>query len=116
MSPPVLCVANQALPEHGKLVALDKDLTSLAVARKYWQVAGVRHKVQDMLGPALDSLQQLLITEGPNTYDFAFIDADKRMYGAYYELCLQLVKPGGLILVDNVLFYGKVAQPEVRGF
>ncbi|KIZ03452.1 caffeoyl-CoA O-methyltransferase [Monoraphidium neglectum] len=65
------------------------------------------------LAPAEDSLRQLLADEGPGGYDFAFIDADKRAYGKYFELCLQLVRQGGLIAVDNVLWYGKVADSQV---
>jgi len=102
-----------ALPPGGKLVALDKDAGTMAMARRYWQEAGVADKVVDMLGPALDSLNKVLETEGPDSYDFAFIDADKRVYWQYYELLLKLVRPGGLIVVDNVLFYGKVADPNV---
>lgn len=77
---------------------------------RYWAKAGVADKVDARLGPALDGLQQLLQEHGANSFDFAFIDADKRAYQAYFELCLQLVRPGGLIAVDNVLFYGKVAD------
>lgn len=65
------------------------------------------------MAPALESLDMILQRDGPNSYDFAFIDADKRGYDAYYELCLQLVRPGGLVAVDNVLWYGKVADPSV---
>jgi predicted O-methyltransferase YrrM len=77
---------------------------------RYWAKAGVADKVDSRLGPALEGLQQLLQQEGEGCYDFAFIDADKRGYQAYFELCLKLVRPGGCIAVDNVLFYGKVAD------
>ncbi|KAF5833981.1 O-methyltransferase [Dunaliella salina] len=89
-----------ALPETGKLVALDRDARSMAVV--------------DIVGPAIDSLESLLQADGPNTYDFAFIDADKRAYQHYFELLLQLIRPGGLIAVDNVLFYGKVSDPTIE--
>jgi predicted O-methyltransferase YrrM len=81
--------------------------------RRYWDKAGVAAKVDSRLGPALEGLQQLLQQEGEGRFDFAFIDADKRGYQAYFELCLKLVRPGGCIAVDNVLFYGKVADEEV---
>lgn len=84
------------------------------LGRRYWAKAGVSDKVDGRLGPALEGLQQLLQQEGPGSFDFAFIDADKRGYQAYFELCLQLVKPGGCIAVDNVLFYGKVADAAVN--
>jgi hypothetical protein len=71
-------------------------------------------QIDARLAPAEDSLRQLLADEGPGGYDFAFIDADKRAYGKYFELCLQLVRQGGLIAVDNVLWYGKVADSQVR--
>eukprot|EP00798_Chlamydomonas_sp_ICE-L_P006451 gene6450-3082_t len=93
---------------------MDKDDRSMTVARKYWKEAGVEHKVKEMLGPGQDSLKQLIAEGESNTYDFAFIDADKRAYWAYFELLLELVRPGGLIIADNVLFYGKVADPEVN--
>lgn len=73
----------------------------------------MRHKVQDKLAPGLESLQALLAEKGPDSVDMGFIDADKRGYDAYYELLLQLVRPGGLIIVDNVLWYGKVADSQV---
>lgn len=68
-------------------------------------------QVDARLGPGLDTLQQLLQERGPNSFDFAFIDADKGGYPAYFELCLQLVRAGGCIAVDNVLFYGRVVDP-----
>ncbi|KAG1662959.1 hypothetical protein FOA52_006712 [Chlamydomonas sp. UWO 241] len=101
-----------ALPETGKLYALDKDDRSMGVARKYWAKAGVQHKVVERLGPALGSLERMLEEEGPDSFDVAFIDADKRAYWQYYELLLKLVRPNGLIVADNVLFYGKAAAPE----
>lgn len=101
-----------ALPAGGRLVALDKDPKTMAVAQEFWKAAGVSGKVEAMVGPALDSLRQLLERDGPGSYDMGFIDADKRAYEEYYALLMQLVRPGGLIAVDNVLFYGRVANPE----
>ncbi|GFR47532.1 hypothetical protein Agub_g9253 [Astrephomene gubernaculifera] len=101
-----------ALPAEGRLVALDIDEQPVQMARKYWQLAGVGERVEARIGPALASLQQLLEQEGPGSYDMAFIDADKRSYDAYYEMLLQLVRPGGLIAIDNTLFFGRVVEPQ----
>lgn len=103
-----------ALPADGRLVALDKDERTMAVAQRYWQLAGVSERVEARLGPALASLEALLARDGPSSYDMAFVDADKRAYDKYYELLLQLVRPGGLIAIDNTLFYGRVVQPEAN--
>ncbi|CAD7698423.1 unnamed protein product [Ostreobium quekettii] len=100
-----------ALPPDGKLVALDVDETTMQVARKFWEKAGVRDKVDERLGDAAVSLKAILEAEGGNSYDMAFIDADKSNYDVYYELLLQLVRPGGLILIDNVLWGGSVVNP-----
>jgi O-methyltransferase len=95
------------------LVALDRDATAMAVAQEAWQDAGVAHLVDARLGAALPQLDAMLDTPSElESYDLAFIDADKRAYGEYYERCLRLVRPGGLIVVDNVLFYGRVATAE----
>ena len=95
------------------LVALDRDEATMAVAREAWRDAGVAHLVDARVGPALPELDALLARPGqPESYDLAFIDADKRAYGDYYERCLRLVRPGGLVVVDNVLFYGRVATAE----
>ncbi len=85
----------------------------MAIARAHWQDAGVGHKIDARLGPALESLDAILAAPGAaGSFDFAFIDADKRAYPAYFERCLELVRPGGLIAVDNVLFYGRVVAPK----
>eukprot|EP00959_Pyramimonas_sp_CCMP1952_P013485 284473-Pyramimonas_sp.AAC.1 len=76
--------------------------------------AGLSHKVDFREGAGKETLDELLAEGGAGQYDFVYIDADKRGYLAYYEQCLQLVRPGGLIALDNVLWYGRVADPEVN--
>jgi predicted O-methyltransferase YrrM len=105
------CIA-AALPAHGTLVALEKDEAPLVLARQAWADAGVAARVDVRVGDAAASLAALLADPGaPGSYDFAFIDADKRGYGGYFEQCLALVRPGGVIAVDNLLWYGRVADP-----
>ncbi len=99
-----------AMPEDGKVVTCDVSEDYTAVARRYWAEAGMDGKIELRLAPALESLSALVEQDGPNSFDFAFIDADKANYGDYYELCLTLVRPGGLLAVDNVLWNGKVAD------
>jgi len=108
-----LAVAS-ALPEGGMLVACDVSEEWTAIGRKYWQEAGVAEKIDLRIGPAEGTLAKLLATDGPSSYDFAFIDADKPAYDAYYEACLKLVRPNGLIAIDNVLWSGKVADDSVH--
>jgi O-methyltransferase len=101
-----------ALPPGGTLTALEKDEHPLQLARAAWRDAGVSDRVDLRVGDASETLTALLAEPGaPNSYDFAFIDADKRGYAAYYEACLRLVKPGGVVAVDNLLWYGRVADP-----
>lgn len=95
-----------ALPADGQVVACDISDEWTSLGRPYWQEAGVAHKIDLRLAPALETLNTLT---GP--FDFAFIDADKINYDAYYERCLQLVRPGGLILIDNTLWHGDVINP-----
>ncbi len=101
-----------ALPPEGKLVACDKDPETAAIARRYWQQAGVADKIDLHLGPALDTLDRLLGEGAAGSFDFAFIDADKRNYGPYFERALALIRPGGAIAIDNVLWSGRVADPQ----
>ena len=104
-------VVAMALPDDGRLIACDISNDYTQMARKYWQKAGVTHKIDLRIAPALETLDHL-ITEGhSNSFDFAFIDADKSNYDNYYERALQLLRPGGLIAVDNVLWSGRVAAP-----
>ncbi|RLN03870.1 hypothetical protein C2845_PM13G03340 [Panicum miliaceum] len=102
-----------ALPESGRLVACERDERCLEVAKKYYQRAGVAHKIDVQHALAADSLRSLLDCGEASSYDFAFVDADKRMYEEYFELLLKLVRVGGLIVMDNVLWYGRVADPLV---
>lgn len=108
-----LCVA-LALPADGKLVACDVSEEFTAIARRYWQEAGVADKIELHLAPALQTLDRLLDSGQAGTFDFAFIDADKGNYLNYYERSLQLVRVGGLIAIDNVLWSGQVADPQVQ--
>mmetsp|Transcript_17986 Transcript_17986/g.28728 ORF Transcript_17986/g.28728 Transcript_17986/m.28728 type:complete len:292 (-) Transcript_17986:115-990(-) len=101
-----------ALPPDGKLVACDVSEPSFEVARKYWAEAGVTDKIDERLGDAKTTLDDLIAAGGTGTFDIAFVDADKRGYWGYFEKLLELVRPGGLIAVDNVLWYGRVADPE----
>ncbi|MEH2285492.1 MAG: class I SAM-dependent methyltransferase [Nostoc sp.] len=101
-----------ALPDDGKIIACDVSEEFTAIARRYWQEAGVADKIDLRLAPALETLDHLLATGQAETFDFAFIDADKENYDGYYERSLQLVRPGGLIAIDNVLWSGQVAEEQ----
>jgi predicted O-methyltransferase YrrM len=101
------------LPDDGRLIACDISDEFTSIARKYWQEAGINDKISLHIAPALETLDRLLANGEANTFDFAFIDADKNNYAAYYDRCFQLVRQGGLILVDNVLWYGRVADPAM---
>ena len=103
-----------ALPEDGRVVACDRNKEDCAIALPYWQKANVAHKIDLRIAPALDTLDDLIANGESGTFDFSFIDADKSNYNYYYEKSLQLLRPGGLIAVDNTLWYGKVADPEVQ--
>jgi caffeoyl-CoA O-methyltransferase len=99
-----------ALPPEGRIVALDVSEEFTAYARRYWKEAGVADKIDLRIAPATHSLDAMIAAhEGP--FDFAFIDADKPGYDAYYERALKLLRPGGLIALDNMLLSGKVADP-----
>jgi predicted O-methyltransferase YrrM len=105
-----LAVAS-ALPAGGRLVCCDVSEEWTAIARRYWADAGVADRIDLHLRPARETLEELLRTKGAGSFDFAFIDADKTGYDAYYEACLGLLRPGGLIAIDNVLWSGTVADP-----
>ena len=101
-----------ALPADGRVVACDISEKWTSVARRYWDEAGVAHMIDLRLGPAVQTLESLLGEGRREDFDFAFIDADKVNYEAYYELALELVRPGGLIAVDNTLWHGRVIDPS----
>lgn len=103
-----------ALPADGQVVACEANAEYAAIARSWWQKAGVADKISLHLAPATETLAELLAAGAVNTFDFAFIDADKSNYQFYYEQCLQLIRPGGLIAIDNVLWSGRVANPQVQ--
>jgi caffeoyl-CoA O-methyltransferase len=101
-----------ALPSDGRLTCLDVSEQWTSVARRAWERAGVVDRVELRLGPALDSLGQLLDDGAAGTFDFAFVDADKENYPAYYEAVLELLRPGGLVAFDNTFLGGSVADPS----
>lgn len=108
-----LCIA-RALGPHGDLLACDVSAEWTAVARRYWKEAGVDSRIRLELAPARETLEHAVATGWAGTVDFMFIDADKGSYGVYYDLGLELLRPGGLLAVDNMLWGGKVADPAVR--
>ena len=103
-----------ALPPDGKVIACDVSDEYTQVARRYWAEAGVAEKVSLRLAPALETLDSLINEGQAGTFDFAFIDADKGNYDGYYERALKLVRKGGLISIDNVLWGGKVADDNAQ--
>lgn len=105
-----LCVA-LALPADGQIIACDVSEEWTAIARRYWAEAGVADKIDLRIAPAVHTLDSLIASGQSETYDFAFIDADKEQYPAYYERALRLLRPGGVIAIDNVLRDGQVADP-----
>jgi predicted O-methyltransferase YrrM len=102
------------LPPGGRVVACDVSEEFTSVARRYWAEAGVADKITLRLAPAAETLDALIAGGEAGTFDFAFVDADKENYDAYYERALKLVRRGGLIVFDNMLWYGKVADPAVQ--
>ena len=101
-----------ALPADGRLVCCDISEEWTAIARRHWSSAGVSGRIDLRIGPALDTLKNLLARGEAGRYDFAFIDADKTGYDGYYEACLKLLRPGGLIALDNMLWSGRVCDPD----
>jgi len=101
-----------ALPQDGRVLACDISDEYTRVGRPFWREAGVEHKIELVLAPARKTLDERLAAGEAGAYDFAFIDADKGAYDDYYERCLQLVRPGGLIAFDNTLWSGLVARPS----
>jgi predicted O-methyltransferase YrrM len=105
-------VCANALPPHGRLIALDISKEWTDIARRYWRMAGVEKKIELRLGPADESLREMLKSGEQGRIDFMFIDADKPGYRTYFELGLDLLRPGGVIAFDNVLWGGRVADPD----
>lgn len=103
-----------ALPPNGRIVACDVSEEYTSVARRYWAEAGVSRKIDLRIGPAKKTLDGLIASGKNGTFDFAFIDADKTGYPGYYEQCLKLVRTGGVIALDNMLFSGRVQDTSNR--
>lgn len=99
-----------AMPEDGRMTCCDVSEEWTEIAQRYWSEAGVAGKIELRLAPALETLDALVSEEGVDKVDMAFIDADKENYDAYFEACMTLVRPGGLIAIDNVLWGGSVAD------
>lgn len=99
-----------ALPSDGRLLCCDVSEEWTRVARRYWDEAGLADRIELRLGPAAETLRWVEEERGPGCFDFAFIDADKPSYDSYYESCLRLVRPGGLLVLDNMLWGGAVAD------
>ena len=102
-----------ALPDDGVLVACDLSPEHMAVAKSWWDRAGVSDRIVPRVGPAIESLQAMLADGQGGTYDFMYFDADKEAFLEYYELGLRLLRPGGLLTFDNMLKGGRVADPSV---
>ena len=101
-----------ALPPEGSIVCCDINEEWTRIARRYWREAGLADRIDLRLAPALETLRDLRGDPGPGSFDFAFVDADKTGYDAYYEACLTLLRPGGLIAFDNMLWGGAVVDPK----
>lgn len=102
-----------ALPDDGKIIACDISDEWTRIGQPFWEKAGIAHKIDLHIRPAAQTLDQLIAEGQSDTFDFAFIDADKTNYNTYYEQCLALVQKGGLILIDNTLWEGKVIDPKI---
>jgi predicted O-methyltransferase YrrM len=103
-----------ALPPEGKMVACDVSEEYTSIARRYWEQAKVADKIDLHIAPAIATLDKLIAEGEADTFDFAFIDADKSSYDDYYEGALKLIRPGGLIAIDNVLWSGQVADSQIQ--
>ena len=102
------------LPAGGKLVCCDISTEWTDIGKPFWQEAKVTDKIELKIAPAMSTLNDLLKKDGENSFDFAFIDADKTSYDSYYEACLKLIRPGGIIILDNMLWDGAVADLSVQ--
>ena len=103
-----------ALPNDGRILACDVSEEFTSIARRYWKDAGVDHMIELRIRPALETLKELIGQRQQSRFDFAFIDADKANYEGYYEYALELIRPGGLIAIDNVLWHGRVIDPDAN--
>jgi predicted O-methyltransferase YrrM len=104
----------EALPEDGKIVACDLSTDFTGIARRHWQIAGLAHKIDLRIAPAIETLAALIDAGEAGSFDMAFIDADKPGYDAYFEHCLRLLRTNGLIMIDNVLWDGRVTDTASR--
>ena len=107
-----LCMA-LAIPNDGHIIACDISEEWTNIGRQFWKKAGVEHKIDLRLAPAIQTLKQLQAKGAKEAFDFIFIDADKSNYPLYYEYCIDLLRPNGLILIDNTLWEFKVADPNI---
>ena len=105
-------VMAQALPPDGKIICCDMSKEWTDIAQDYWRRAGLDQKIELRLAPALETLSELIVERGASSIDAVFIDADKSQYDLYYENALKLVRVGGLIMIDNVLWGGSVIEPD----
>ena len=103
-----------AVPQDGQLITLDIDEGTTAIAQRYWAEAGIENRIELRLGRAEDSLRNFLDSGDQGSFDFMFIDADKTSYSIYYEMGLHLLRSGGLLVFDNVLWAGRVADPDAK--
>jgi predicted O-methyltransferase YrrM len=103
----------RALPPHGRVIACDMSAEWADIGRPFWARAGVADRIQLELRPAVETLDALLANGAAGTVDLAFVDADKENYSAYFRRCLELLRPGGLMVLDNVLWSGNVARPDI---
>ncbi|MDH2428417.1 class I SAM-dependent methyltransferase [Sphaerisporangium sp. TRM90804] len=108
-----LCMA-RALPPGGRIVTCDINERWTRIARRYWERAGVADRIELRIGDAKETLAALTAEPGPGTFDLVFVDADKAGYPRYYEDALVLLRPGGLVVLDNTLFFGRVVDPEAQ--
>lgn len=104
----------RALPRSGQLLCCDVNEQWTAIAQRYWKEAGLDKRIELKLAPALDTLEALIGKGKEGSFDFAFIDADKTGYDAYYEACLKLLRPSGVIALDNMLWGGAVVDPKAN--
>ena len=102
-----------AMPSDGNIVACDVSDEWTSIGRRYWKEAGVEHKIDLRLAPALETLEDLRRNDNPPVFDMIFLDADKANYGAYYDACIDLLRPNGLFLIDNTLWEFKVVDPDI---